>query len=357
METIALLGIDLSKSVFQIHGVNQKGKAVMKRKLTRSKLIEFVAKLPKCVIAMEACGGANYFSRKFQSFGHEVKLLAPQFVKPFVKGNKNDAADAEAICEAASRPSMNFVSTKAIWQQDIQNIHRVRERVIKNRTALMNEIRGILYEYGIVIAQGKAALVKVIDSCLQGQAPPNSDLSEMTLEILQDLYSDFLHIEQSLLTYDKRIQKSNKSLPHSKTLSKVRGFGPLSTSILNVVLGDHNQFKNGRQFSSWLGLVPQHSGTGGKNYILGISKRGDKYIRQLLVHGARSVLQSVVIKISKEKKLDVLESWVHRLYLKKGWNKTALAIANKNARIAWSLVAKGDSFDPKKAAKAIEIQA
>ena len=206
-----------------------------------------------------------------------------------------------------------------------------------------------------MIPQGKAALVKVIDSCLQGQTPENSDLSSMTLELLQDLYSDSLHIEQSLQIYDKRIKKSNQSLPHSKTLSKVHGFGPLSTSILNVVLGDHNQIKNGRQFSAWLGVVPRHSGTGGKNRILGISKRGDKYVRQLLVHGARSVLKSVIMKVSKDKKLDNFDSWVYRLYLKKGWNRTA--IANKNARIAWALVANDEIFDPKKVAKKIMIQA
>jgi transposase len=355
MSTVALVGIDLAKNVFQLHGVDQKGKQVFKKKLTRHKLIEFVANLSPCTLAMEACGGANFFARKFESFGHEIKLIAPQFVKPFVKGNKNDAADARAICEAAQRPDMNFVSPKSMWQQDLQFVHRVRERLVKNRTALMNEMRGMLSEYGIIISKGRASLGKVLQDCLASQ--DNSELSLNGKKLLQALYSELLEIEEKIAARDQELKKVSQESEKTQKLEKVGGFGVITVTALLIALANPSQFKNGRQFSSWIGLVPRHSGTGGKNRILGISKRGDSYLRTLLIHGARAKLQGVIRKAGGKNKLDPLENWVYQLYLRNGWNKTSVALANKNARIAWALMMSNEAFDANKAAEIKKIVA
>jgi len=355
METITLLGIDLAKNVFQLHGVDQRGKVVFKKKLTRPKFIEFVVNLSPCLLVMEACGSAHFFARKFTSFGHEVKLIAPQFVKPFVKGNKNDAADAKAICEAAQRPDMNFVSPKSVWQQDLQFVHRVRERLVKNRTALMNEIRGMLYEYGIVIAKGRSSLDRAVKDCLSHSN--EEELSKSGKSLLQSLYSELLEIEQKIMDHDQTLQKVNKESELAQNLEKIGGFGVITVTALLITLANPGQFKNGRQFSAYLGLVPRHSGTGGKNRILGISKRGDSYLRTLLVHGARSKLKGVIMKAGGNNPLDPLDRWVFRLYLSKGWNKTCVALANKNARIAWSIANSGESFDVNKAAQVEKLVA
>ena len=349
MEKIDILGIDLAKKVYQVHGVDTRGKCVLKRKFNRNQLFTFVANLPTCTIAMEACAGAQYFSRQFQQWGHEVKLIAPQFVAPYVQSNKNDAADAEAICEAASRPKMRFVSTKAVWQQDLQSIHRIRQRLSRGRTALMNEIRGILYEFGIVIAKGHSNLVKSIEGILNEELD-EKDLSSLGKQILQELYSELLEIDQKIEGYEQRLKQFAKQHPDYKKLSEIRGMGLIGITAMLVALGDPSQFKNGRQFAAWIGLVPRHQGTGGNNRILGISKRGNPYLRSLLVHGARAQLQSVMRKAAKGEKLDALNHWVYDLCLKKGWNKACVALANKNARIAWALLSKDETFNVNKAA-------
>jgi len=342
-DKIVLMGIDLSKSNFQCHGVNAVGQCVYRKKLTKKKLLELVSNLSECMIATEACGGAHYFARKFQELGHEVRLIAPQYVKPFVKSNKDDAADAEAIVEAALRPNMHFVPIKQIWQQDLQCIHRVRQRLVRNKTALTNEIRGLLYEYGIVIAKGDLALNKKLNELL---ASENDTITVMTKSLIQDLHSELLEIEDKISKYEKRLEELAKKDKSHQRLEPIRGVGLISMTALIIALADPWSFKNGRHFSAWLGLVPKHSGTGGKNRNLTISKRGNSYLRSLLIHGARAVVGRVQIKVAKGKELtDPLDQWIFKLYEKKGTNKTAVALANKNARIAWALIAHDEPYD------------
>jgi transposase len=348
MESITLLGIDLAKNVFQLHGIDEFSRTKLKRKLSRSALVKFIANFPKCTIAMEACSSSHHFSRKFQQYGHEVKIIAPQFVKPFVHGNKNDLNDAEAICDAASRHNMRFVATKSVAQQDIQCLHRVRKRLIHNRTALTNETRGILAEFGIVFSLKIQALDDGIKGLLNGSCDPE-ELSPEGLILLQDLYSELLELNQRILNLDYKIENLSKQ-PQCQRLLKVGGLGILSVTALAVALADPSQFKNGRNFAAWIGLVPKHTGTGGKNRILGISKRGDTYLRTLLIHGARAKLQGINRKFVNGTKLDSLEDWAYRLSQRQGSNKATVALANKNARIAWSLSANKTEFDPKQAA-------
>jgi len=342
---IVQLGIDLSKSNFQCHGVNADGQCVYRKKLTKTKLFEFVANLPQCTIITEACGGAHYFAGKFQELGHKAKLIAPQYVKPFVKSNKDDAADAEAVVEAASRPNMHFVPIKERWQQDLQSIHRVRSRLSRNKTALTNEIRGLLCEYGITIAKGDSALIIKLRELLAGE----SDSISLTIKsLMQELLSELLEIKEKISKHEKKLERITKDQSGFKRLNSIRGLGLISISALIIALADPGIFKNGRHFSAWLGLVPKHSGTGGINRNMGISKRGDNYIRRLLVHGARSAVRAVNLKADKKGvPLDPLEKWVYNLYQKKGMNKAAVALANKNSRIAWALIAHDRQYDEK----------
>ncbi len=350
---IALLGIDLAKSCFQLHGVDASGMVILNKMLSRNKLIQLTANLPKCTIVMEACSGANWYTRKFKGFGHEVKLIAPQFVRPFVKGNKNDQADAQAIVEAASRPSMHFVTPKEIWQQDIQALHNIRSRLVHNKTALMNQIRGILTEYGIVVVKGVSSLKTSLMGILQG-ALSRGDLSHLGIRMLQKLYSELLNLETEIKTYEKELKDMAKRSEECQRLQAIKGFGYLTVTGLIGAIGDPSQFKNGRQFSAWLGLVPKHTGTGGKNRVLGISKRGNTYLRCLLIHGARAYLRVVVSKATQNAPLDDLSCWINRLYQKTGWNRTCVALANKNARIAWAILNFKEEYNPEKTNKRLK---
>lgn len=345
-EKIVTLGIDLSKHNFQCHAVDQAGKCVFKKSLTKKKLLEYVSNLPKCTIVTEACGGAHYFARKFRELGHEAKMIAPVYVKPYVKSNKNDPADAEAIVEAASRPSMRYVGIKEVWQQDLQSIHRVRQRYIRNKTALTNEIRGLLFEYGIRIPKGDSALITALREVLANE---NESITPMTKLLMQDLFSELLELKGKISTYEEKLKDLAKKDDSFKRLNPIRGLGLISITALIIALADPQTFKNGRHFSAWLGLVPKHSGTGGTNRNLGISKRGDNYIRSLLIHGAGASVRAVIQKAVGRKPLDPLEEWIFNLYQKKGTNKTAVALANKNARIAWAIMAHGKQYDVGKA--------
>ena len=332
MKKITVLGIDLAKSSFQLHGINEKGEIVLRKKVSRTQLSLTIANLPACLIGMEACGGANYWAREFIKLGHEVKLISPQFVKPYVKSNKNDANDAEAICEAVTRPSMRFVPIKTLEQQDIQSIHRIRSRLIKEKTALMNSIRGLLQEYGIAIPQGTGHLKKALVELSE------SEITSSTLFFCQDLYLELLSKEENINKYDLKINQIYEASEICKKIATVPGVGKQTATIIYTALGNGTEFKNGRQFSAYLGLVPKQSSTGGKNKLLGISKRGDKYIRCLLVHGARSIV------LHSSKKLDKRSLWVQQLKEKKGMNKTAVAVANRNARIIWAIVKNNSSY-------------
>jgi len=321
--TISVLGIDLAKNTYQLHGVDGVGKAVLKKRISRNELAAYIAGLPPCRIVMEACGGANYWARVFQRSGHQVKLISPQFVKPFVKTNKNDANDAEAIVEAASRPSMNFVPIKQVEQQDIQSIHRVRSRVVKNRTALINEIRGLLLEYGIAIPLGAAKVKRFLCEII---ANNKNELTDLSRECMRGLYEELIEIEA----------RQNKTC---NRILKIPGVGDLTATALVAAIPDAREFKNGRHMAAWLGLVPRQSSSGDKQTLLGISKRGDRYLRTLLIHGARSAL-------SHYKKTDTLYGrWLFDKKASLSFNKAAVALANKNARIIWSLLSTGEEFN------------
>jgi transposase len=336
MKDIKVLGIDLAKDVFQLHGVNALGKQVLKKRIERDKLAEYIANIPQCTIAMEACGGSNYWARVFQRQGHHVKLISPQFVKPFVKTNKNDANDAEAIVEAASRPSMHFVPIKQVEQQDIQSIHRVRSRVIKNRTALINEIRGLNLEYGIAIPLGALKVKSHLRLIIDDQ---NNELTISSRELMQELYDELVDMEARLKKLEKKIKLICKENDQCRRILNIPGVGELTATAIIAAVPNANEFKNGRHMSAWLGLIPRQSSSGNKQVLLGISKRGDRYLRTLLIHGARSALCRCKNTESK------YGEWLTGKKASLSLNKAAVALANKNARIIWALLKTGKEFD------------
>jgi transposase len=344
MKKISVVGIDLAKEVFHIHGTDEKGKVVLKKKLRRSQLKGFMVQLEPCLIGMEACGSAHYWARVFKKMGHEVKLMSPQFVKPYVKSNKNDSADAEAIAEAVMRPNMRFVSMKGVVHQDIQSVHRIRQRLIRSRTALSNEIRGLLQEYGIVVAKGFSSLKKKMPLILEDA---NNELSPMTREIFSELIEELKEIEKQIKKYDQKIEQIFKSHEVCERLEKIEGLGPITATALVSAVPNPQAFKNGREFSAWLGLVPRQHSTGGKPTLLGISKRGDRYLRTLFIHGARSVVKNVKRNAkgsSSEDSLTRRKKWILEKEQTRGYNKACVALANKNARIAWSLMKSGEEY-------------
>ena len=335
MMNINVLGIDLAKNTFQLHGVNAQGKVVLKKSLSREKLAEFIVNLPPCLIGMEACSSAYYWARKFKQYGHDVKLISPQFVKPYVKSNKNDANDAEAICEAVTRPHMRFVAAKSIEQQDIQAVHRIRSGLVQRRTALVNQIRGLLGEYGIVIAQSIASVRKRLPAILEDAT---NELSDLARELFAYLYQQLIELDKQIMMYNKKVEQLCENSDLCQRIKTVPGIGPLTATAIVAAVGDAKIFKNGRQMAAWLGLVPRQYSTGGRQVLLGISKRGDSYLRCLLIHGARAVITR------SKHKINALNVWLEKLVDKKGMNKAAVALANKNARIIWALMMKGGEY-------------
>ena len=283
-----------------MHGVDSNGNVVLQKRLSRNKLAEFIVNLPTCLIGMEACGGAHYWARKFQSFGHEVKLMSPQYViKPYVKTNKNDCNDAEAICEAVARPSMRFVPIKSLEQQDVQALHRIRSRLVGERTGLINQIRGLLAEYGIVIVQGASQLRKSLPRLVE-MSP--GQLTPMAQSLCWDLYEQLQEVDKKVGYYDVKVGELCRNSEVCQRLMQVEGVGPLTATALIAAIGDGKVFHKARHLSAFLGLVPRQSSSGGKQVLLGISKRGKVYLRSLLIHGARAVMKN----ISKKRQSSVL---------------------------------------------------
>lgn len=335
MDHINLLAIDVAKNIFQLHGLNKDGGCVLKKRLSRDKLIEFIALLPGCRIVMEACGSANYWVRVFTKLGHEVKLISPQYVKPFVKGNKTDRNDSEAIAEAACRPAMRYVQPKSIEQQDIQCLLRIREQLIAERIALSNQTRGFLAEYGIIMPQGVSVFRKGIPQILEDA---ENELTDLMRRHIQKLYARFLKFEEELKVYDLEIQRIYSESEKAQRIGKIEGVGPIiATTILS--LGDLKQFKNGRHFSAFVGLVPRERSSGNKQIRLGMSKRGDSYLRKVLMHGARSVLLRV------NKKQNAQNEWLKKLIARRGMNCACGALANKLARHIWAVMTQELSYD------------
>ena len=333
---ITTIGLDIAKSIFHFYAVNQMGRFIKKKQLKRAQVLAYLGNVESpCTIAMEACGGAHYWAREFKALGHQVKLIAPQYVKPFVKGNKNDYNDAEAIAEAAQRPSMRFVPIKNIEQQDIQNIHRQRERIKKERTALVNQIRGLLAEYGVVINKGVAAVRHHLPLILEDA---ENKLTPSTRETFAELLEELLSIDERFKRCEQRISAANRNNELCCRLDDILGIGSITASALYCAAGDGKDFVNGRHLSAWIGLVPGQCSSGGKPTLLGISKRGNTYLRTLLIHGARAVLRHTATKT------DRFSCWAQAVLARRGHNKACVAIANKLARMAWVIMAKGETY-------------
>ena len=333
---ITTIGVDLAKSVFQVHGVDKGGKAVIRKRLKRSKVLEFFVQLPPCLVGMEACSSAHYWARKLREQGHEVKLMAPQFVKPYVKANKTDAADAEAICEAVTRPTMRFVPIKSVDQHAVLSLHRARSGFVKSRTAQANQIRGLLGEFGIILPQGIVHVAGRLPDIIEDA---DNELPIVFRELLLRLRSHLLELNRHIQELEDQIDAWHKSYEDSQRLASIPGIGVLTASALVASIGDARCFKNGRELAAWLGLVPRQHSSGGKPLLLGISKRGDAYLRTLMVHGARSAVR---VAVNKQTPTD---SWTNQLSTRRHMNVVSVARANKNARIAWALLAHKRDYD------------
>lgn len=334
MDKISRLGVDLAKEKIQVYAENRLEKEIFNKQMSRTKFLDFMSKTEVCKVSMEACSNANYYARKFRKMGHEVFLIAPQYVKPYVKRNKNDKNDAEAIATASKQSNMYFVNPKEIWQQDIQSIHRVRERLVKNKTALTNELRSILSERGIFINKGAKALSKVLleIDIIKGNND-ESEISDIIYDLTKDLLEEYREINFRISKLEEQLRTISTDNDISKKIESVPGIGLITATALLSVLGSNaNQFKNGRQFSAYIGLVPRQHSSGGKSKLLGISKQGNTYLRMLLVHGARSV-----VRVS-DNKTDELSQWITKKKETRGWNRACIALANKNARIVLSLI-------------------
>ena len=336
---ISRMGVDLAKNVFQLHGVDGHDEVVFKRRLKRGQWLRVLldSTEPDCLIGMEACGGAHHWARALQSRGYTVRLVAPQFVKPYVKSNKNDANDAEAICEAISRPSMRFVPVKSIAQQDIQAMHRIRSELMLHRTAKANQIRGLATEYGLVAPTHLRYIRAAIPRWLEDA---DNGLTVRFRALLHGLWQDLERLDERVVELTAAIKAVAKADPVAQRLQQLRGVGPLVATALLASVGDGRQFKKGRQMAAALGLTPRQHSSGSKDRLLGIIKRGDAYLRTILIHGARAVVSS-----SKHKE-DRLSRWVTQIAQQRHTNVAAVALANKTVRMAWAMLRNEADYDP-----------
>jgi transposase len=334
---VVTLGVDLAKNVFQLHGVDRAGKPILRKRVRRAQLLATIAQLSPCLIGIEACPGAHYWARAFARFGHQVRLMGAQFVAPYRKGNKNDGNDAEAICEAVSRPGMRFVPAKSIEQQDLQMLQRIRENIIQTRTALINQIRGLLAERGIVIAKGIAKARNELPLILENG---ENELSDLARALLATLREELQHVDAYLASIDRRIVHQFSSNEACIRIAAISGVGVMTATAIVSSVGDARNFKNGRHLAAWLGLVPRQYASGDRSHMYGITRRGDKRLRSLLIHGARTVVHYAA------KKHDPLSQWINRLRGKRGVNVAAVALANKMARWIWALLATGKTYQP-----------
>ena len=339
---ISRVGVDIAKSVFHVHGVDRHDEVQWQGKYSRSRWLDaLVERVPVgAEIGMEACASAHHWARELQVRGYHVKLIAAQFVKPYVKSNKNDRVDAEAICEAMSRPTMRFVAVKSVAQQDIQALHRIREELVQQRTAKANQIRGLVGEYGLVAPAGIGQLRAALPCWLEA----DTGLTDGFRTALAGLSDDLRHLDERINEVTRSIQRHAEQDPLARRLMTLRGVGALGASALASALGDGQSFRRGREFAASLGLTPRQHSTGGKDRLLGISKRGDGYLRKLLVHGARAVLRHA------DTRDDGLSQWLQGLQSRKHTNVATVALANKTARIAWALACHGTEYDPALAA-------
>jgi len=336
---LSRVGIDLAKNVYQLHGVDRSGKTILKRRLKRHQWLKVLLDKtdPGCVIGMEACSSAHHWGRQLQSRGYTVKLIPPQFVKPYVKSNKNDARDAEAICEAMSRPNMRFVTVKTVAQQDIQATHRIREELKVRRTAKGNQIRGLVAEYGLVAPKHMSSLRAAIPCWLEDA---ENGLTHYFRSLLHGLWDDLLMLDDRMCEMDKTIKRLAKDNEDCVRLQKLRGVGPMTSTAMVATVGDARQYRKSRQMAAGIGLTPRQNSSGDKHRLLGISKRGDVYLRTLMIHGARSVVTRA------KHKDDPLSRWVTEIAKRRHPNVAVVALANKNARMAWAILRHKTDYDP-----------
>lgn len=330
------VGVDLAKRVFQIHGVDEQEHPVVRKTVNRNQLRRFFLNLEPTLVGMEARGSAHYWARELMAMGHQVKLLPPQFVKPYVKSNKNDANDAEAICEAVSRPTMRVVTIKTVEQQAMQSLHRIRSRVVRARTALVNEIRGTLAEFGVVIdTLGVPAVRKALPRIIEDA---ENGLPGLARELMQGLYEELVAVDDRLAGLDQQLHVHAKQDERVQRLQQIPGIGPVTASAIVASIGDGKQFRSGRDFAAWLGIVPNQHSSGGKDRLGGISKRGDGYLRTLLIHGARSCVTHC------EGKTDRRSQWTAELLKRRNKNIATVAVANKSARAIWAMLTRSEDY-------------
>lgn len=335
---VTRIGLDIAKQVFQVHGVDEHDKVVLRKTLKRAQVLTFFANLPPCRIGLEAGGGSHYWARELTCLGHEVKLIAPQFVAPYRKSGKtgkNDRNDAEAICEAVGRPNLRFVPIKSEEQQAVLTIHRARELAVSERTALVNQIRGLLGEFGIVVAPGRDRFERELPIVL---ADLENGLPVLARETLTNLAARLRAVNEHVTGYDQRLQQLARDSEPARRVMAVEGIGPVTATAVVATVGDGHAFHSGREFAAWLGLTPRQSSSGGKSRLGGITKRGNEYLRRLFIHGARSVLRLTGSRTDRKSR------WAEGVKGRRGENIAAIALAAKHARILWALLTRGETY-------------
>jgi transposase len=332
--TIETLGVDIAKNVFQLHGVNCNGRVVLKRRVMRDQLLEVLAQIKQCTVVVEACTGAFYWARKFEALGHQVKIISPQYVKPFVRRQKNDGNDAEAICTAARQPHIPFVPKKTLEQQDIQALHRARQRMVNHRTAV-SQIRGLLLDRGFAMAKSITRARRLVPDIL---ANFDNELTPMARDAIGELYDLFRDLDRRIASFDKKIEQVFRNSETCQRIATIKGVGPKTATAIVAAIGDGAEFKNGRHLAAWVGLVPRQFSSGDRKVLMGISKRGNQHLRSLLVHGARAVVRTAPNKI------DLNNQWVNQLRERRGFNRATIAVANKNTRIIWAVLRTGEPY-------------
>lgn len=334
---VTRIGLDLAKNVFELYGVDAQDREVLSRQVRRARVLEAFAQLPPCLVAMEACGGAHHWARELAKLGHEVCLIAPQFVAPYRRSNKTDRNDARAICEAASRPGMRFVPVKSAEQQAVLLLHRLRAGVLAERSALVNRTRGLLAEFGLVVGQGIGRLRRALPEILEDAA---NALPTLARELFAETAERLRALDRQLADYDRRVEQLARADAAAQRLMQLDGVGALTATAVVAMAGDGGQFASGRQFSAWLGLVPREYSSGGKIRRGRISKRGDTYLRTLLIHGARVVYRYLGTRD------DPKSRWLRAVAERRGVNKAVVALAAKHARILWALLRHGGDYRP-----------
>lgn len=335
MEEITTIGLDIAKNVFQVHGIDEIGGVVVRRQLRRKQVLSFFGRLSPCLVGMEACATSHHWARELTALGHEVRMMSPRYIKPYVKRNKNDAADAEAICEAVTRPTMRFVPVKTPEQQSVLMIHRTRQLFVQQRTALINAMRAHLAEYGIIAGVGRNGVEALLELLIKGE---DERLPEMARECLLALAAQLDLVKRQILEADRKILSCHRSNKVSKRLEAIPGVGPLIATALVASIPDPHVYKSGRDLSAWIGLVPRQNSTGGKEKLGSISKAGNRYLRRLLVIGALSVIKRAKILGYTR------HPWLVKLMERRSAKIAAVALANKIARTAWAMMARNEHY-------------